>query len=174
MTTSRASWRLEAGRRLAQTGIELADRGIQHVLCSSSTRTVQTYEALGLRTPDGDPVPVEYMEALYLGSPDLIRQRIGEIPDEVTGLLVIGHSPGIPTLAAELAWATQPKEADQIQCWFLTSAVSEFELSEGWESLWESDGGARVGRHPAAQQVLIRSWSPATRGHPAHRPDRCK
>ncbi len=127
-----------------ETGIELADRGIQHVLCSSSTRTRQTYEALGLRTPDGDPVPVEYMEALYLGSPDLIRQRIGEIPDEVTGLLVIGHSPGIPTLAAELAWATQPKEADQIQCWFPTSAVSEFELSEGWESLWESDGGARL------------------------------
>lgn len=128
----------------SEAGLELADRGIQLVLCSSSMRTKQTYEALGLRTPGGEPVPVQYMEALYLGSADLIRQRIGEIEDDVTGLLVIGHSPGIPTLAAELAWASEPRKADQIQCWFPTSAYSEFEIDGSWSNLWDSDGGAKL------------------------------
>lgn len=133
------------GRQQAQqAGLELADRGIELVLCSSSARTRQTYEMLGLRTADGLPVPVQYMEALYLGSADLIRQRISEIGDEVSGLLVIGHSPGIPTLASELAWATKPSEADQIGCWFPTSAYSEFTLEAPWAQLADSDEGAEL------------------------------
>lgn len=131
-------------RQAKDAGLVLTDRGIQLVLCSSSERTRQTYEALELKTPDGEPVPVQYMEALYLGSADLIRQRIGEIEDDVTGLLVIGHSPGIPTLAAELAWATKPREADQIQCWFPTAAHSEFQIETGWSKLANSDGDATL------------------------------
>ncbi len=131
-------------RQARETGLILADRGIELVLCSSSMRTRQTYQAMELKTSTGDPVPVEYMEALYLASPDLIRQRIGEIPDEVTKLLVIGHSPGIPTLAAELAWASNSRQADQIQCWFPTSAHSEFEINGSWSDLWDSDGGATL------------------------------
>ena len=92
------------GRQQARdAGLELADRGIQLVLCSSSVRTRQTYEGLFLRGPDGEPVPVQYMEALYLGSAELIRQRISEITDDISSLLVIGHSPGIPNLASDLA-----------------------------------------------------------------------
>ena len=65
-----------------EAGRVLADRGIQLVLCSSSARTRQTYEGLGLKLPSGEPVPVQYMEALYLGSADLIRQRqVGWIED---------------------------------------------------------------------------------------------
>lgn len=131
-------------RQAKDSGLVLADRGIQLVLCSSSERTRQTYEALNLKTPDGEPVPVQYMEALYLGSADLIRQRISEIEDEVAALLVIGHSPGIPTLAAELAWATKPREADQIQCWFPTAAHSEFEIDTSWAKLNDSDGNAQL------------------------------
>ncbi len=131
-------------RQAKDAGLVLADRGIQLVLCSSSQRTRQTYEALGLKGPDGGPIPVQYMEALYLGSASLIRQRIGEIEDDITSLLVIGHSPGIPTLAAELAWADKPREADQIQCWFPTTAHSEFEIATSWSQLWDSDGQAQL------------------------------
>lgn len=134
-----------------EAGLELAGRGIQLVLCSSSARTRETLQGLGLKTPEGEPVPVQYMEALYLGSADLIRQRIGEIEDEVTALLVIGHSPGIPTLGAELAWASRTRQADQIQCWFPTSAFSEFEIEGSWSDLWDSNGGAKLAavRRPA-------------------------
>ena len=84
------------------------------------------------------------MEALYLGSSDLIRQRISEITDDISSLLVIGHSPGIPGLAAELAWASAPREADQIGCWFPTSAFTEFTVDVAWSALADSDEGARL------------------------------
>ena len=133
------------GREQArEAGQLLAGRGVQLVLCSDSERTRQTYDELGLRLPSGEPVPVQYMAALYLGSADVIRQRISEIEDEVTGLLVIAHSPGIPTLGAELAWASQPKEADRLQCWFPTSAFSEFTVTGSWDELADSEHSAEL------------------------------
>lgn len=135
------------GRQQArEAGLELADRGIQLVLCSSSVRTRQTYEGLFLHSADGGPVPVEYMDALYLGSADIIRQRISEITDDISSLLVIAHSPGIPGLAAELAWASAPGESDQIGCWFPTSAYTEFTIDTTWSSLANSDEGAQLAR----------------------------
>lgn len=125
-----------------QAGLQLAGRNIQLVLSSSSIRTRQTYEALNLRTPSGDPVPVEFMEALYLGSADIIRQRISEITEDVSSLLVIAHSPGIPSLAAELAWTSAPHEADRIGCWFPTSAYSEFSLNTSWAKVADYGQGA--------------------------------
>ena len=133
------------GRQQARdAGLQLADRGIQLVLCSSSVRTRQTYEGLFLRGPDGEPVPVQYMEALYLGSAELIRQRISEITDDISSLLVIGHSPGIPNLASDLAWASAPQEADRIGCWFPTAAYTEFTIDVGWSALADSDEGAHL------------------------------
>lgn len=113
-------------------GLELAGRGIDLALCSTSTRTRQTLAALGLKQPNGEPVPVQYMEALYLGGSEVLRQRVSEIEEDVTNLLVIGHSPAIPTLSAELAWATSHREADQMQCSFPTSTVSEFVIEAPW------------------------------------------
>jgi len=107
-------------------------------------RTRQTYEGLFLRGPDGEPVPVQYMEALYLGSAELIRQRISEITDDISSLLVIGHSPGIPNLASDLAWASAPQEADRIGCWFPTAAYTEFTIDVGWSALADSDEGAHL------------------------------
>lgn len=121
------------GREQArEAGLELAGRGVDLVLCSTSTRTRQTLAAMGLKQPDGEPVPVQYMEALYLGGSDVLRQRISEIEEDVTNLLVIGHSPAIPNLSAELAWATSHREADQMQCSFPTSTVSEFVIEAPW------------------------------------------
>lgn len=133
------------GRRDAQAaGQLLAGRGIQLVLCSSSVRTRQTCEALGLRDADGQPARVEYMDALYLSDPETIRQRISETTAEITALLVVAHSPGIPLLGAELAWANQPHEADRIQCWFPTAAFSEFVINGEWTSLMEPVHDARL------------------------------
>lgn len=118
-----------------QVGLQLQSAGIDHVLCSTSVRTRQTLDHLGLRTPAGDPVPTEYMDALYLGSSEVILQRIGEIDDEVTGLLVVAHSPGIPALAAELAWQASRSSADAISCSYPTATVSVFTVDGTWADL---------------------------------------
>lgn len=120
----------------AAVGLELADKGIQHVLCSSSQRTRDTFTALGL------DVPVEYMDALYLGGTSTLRQRISEIDDAITALMVIGHSPSIPSLSAQLAYASQPDEADQIQCWFPTAAYAAFTIEGSWADLADEDPAA--------------------------------
>ncbi len=125
-----------------QVGSELQGAGIQHVLCSTSERTRQTLTHLGLRTPDGAHPVTEYMDALYLGPASVIRQRIGEIDDEVTVLLVVAHSPGIPRLASELAWQTSTTIADRIACWYPTASVSRFTIEGNWADL--ADGTAQV------------------------------
>ncbi|HSN42670.1 MAG TPA: histidine phosphatase family protein [Propionibacteriaceae bacterium] len=117
----------------AAVGVELADKGIQHVLCSSSQRTRDTFDALGLK------VPVEYMDALYLGGTSTLRQRISEIDDSITALMVIGHAPSIPSLSAQLAYASQPKEADEMQCWFPTAAYAAFHIEGSWAALADED-----------------------------------
>jgi len=136
----------EAGRREAGlAGQALAGLGVQHVLCSSAMRTRETVDCLGL------DVPVEYMDALYDCTPQTLVQRIGEIEDEVTSLLVVAHSPAIPSLSADLAWAASPSQADDLQCWFPTAAFSHFTLEGGWASLADDRslalaGVRRVGR----------------------------
>ncbi|MGO4956730.1 SixA phosphatase family protein [Luteococcus sp. Sow4_B9] len=119
-----------AGREEARmAGLELAGLGIQHVLCSTSARTRETFEQLGL------DVPVEYMDALYNSGDQTILQRIGEIDDEITGLLVIGHAPGIPGLASELSWVADAKAADDMRCWFPTGTFTQFTLEGSWQDL---------------------------------------
>lgn len=116
-------------KEAALAGQEMAGLGIQHILCSSSVRTRETVDCLNLG------VPVEYMDALYNCGTETLVQRIGEIEDEVTGLLVVAHSPAIPSLASDLTWAADPSAADDMKCWFPTGAFSHFTLEGGWSSL---------------------------------------
>ncbi|WP_203568921.1 SixA phosphatase family protein [Aestuariimicrobium ganziense] len=113
----------------ADVGRQLADRAIDLVLCSSAERTRQTVEHLGL------DARVEYMDVLYSGGVETMLQRISEIDDEVTSLLVVGHSPTIPWLSSQLAAASAPRQADEIGCWFPTAAWTEFTLEGSWSDL---------------------------------------
>ena len=123
----------------AEAGQLLTGRGIDLVLTSNAGRCVETFEAMRLTDAAGQPVRAEKMAALYMAGPDTIRQRISEIPDEVGGLLVIGHAPGIPTLAAELTWPSSHRDADQLQCAFPTASFSAFSVDGSWADLADPD-----------------------------------
>ena len=92
-----------------EAGRELAGLGLQYALVSTAQRTRETFAALGL------DIPAEYQDALYYQGTETMLQRIGETDPEVTGLLVVGHAPTIPSLVAELAYASNRAEADQAQ-----------------------------------------------------------
>ena len=133
-----------------EVGTQLTGLGLQYALVSSSTRTRQTFHALGL------DVPAEFQDALYYDGSETMLQRISEVDDDVTGLLVVGHSPTIPDLSARLSWASNPKEADALQCWFPTAAFAEFTFEGSWADLDLDDLGhislqriERVGSKPA-------------------------
>ncbi|HMR48681.1 MAG TPA: histidine phosphatase family protein [Arachnia sp.] len=122
------------GRQEARVaGLELAGRGLQLALVSTATRTRETFASLGL------DIRAEFMDALYFGGTDAMLQRIGETDESVKGLIVIGHAPTIPGLVAELAYESNPQEADQAQCWYPTSAVSSFLVASSWATLAERD-----------------------------------
>ncbi len=74
---------------------------VDAVLCSTATRTRQTLEATGIAAP------VEFVDELYGGGIDDIVEVIGRTPADARTLLVIGHAPGIPATAYELATTAQ-------------------------------------------------------------------
>lgn len=87
--------REQAGR--AGTYLTELGRGIEGVLCSTAVRTKETTALLGLSAP------VLHTAEIYNAGSDTIRDLISEVDDSVTTLLVVGHAPGIPTLAHDLS-----------------------------------------------------------------------
>lgn len=115
-----------------EVGVELRRLGIDYSLVSSAERTRQTFAALGLVGP------VEFQDALYYEGTDSAIQRIAEMSNDVRALLVVGHAPTIPSLVAQLAYATARSEADQAYH-FPTSSYSSFSFEGSWERLAEGD-----------------------------------
>lgn len=138
----------EGIQQARQVGVELAGHRVQQVLCSTAVRTRQTLAELGL-----DEVHTEFMDALYGGNVEDYLQRISEVPDEVDVLLVVGHSPTVPQLGAQLAWASRPDAADQLRCSYPTSTLTQFTVNGSWAQL--ADG---------AEVSLIDVNRPAARG----------
>lgn len=107
------------------------------VLCSTSTRTRQTLDATGLRAGR-----VEYRAEIYAAEPDEILELIRIVPDGVTSLLVVGHSPGVPDLAAELAGpGSDPGARAALDAKFPTSAFAVVTAARSWSDL---PAGARL------------------------------
>lgn len=100
----------DLGRELTKTGRQEAERvgqwltaqGVRPdvVVVSPSVRTRQTWEGLhhaGLPTQE-----VWSDEAIYEGYSSDLAASIREVPSDARTLMLIGHAPGIPALAAEL------------------------------------------------------------------------
>jgi phosphohistidine phosphatase len=69
-------------------------------LCSTARRTLETWEALApaLKTE----VPLKTSRRLYLAGPGQILRQIRELPEAADSALVIGHNPGLQSLALDL------------------------------------------------------------------------
>ena len=77
---------------------------VEAVLCSTAARTRQTLQATGITAP---VECVEFVDDLYGGGIDDIVEVISRAPGDARTLLVIGHAPGIPATAYELATTAQ-------------------------------------------------------------------
>ncbi|SQD96197.1 MULTISPECIES: histidine phosphatase family protein [unclassified Parafrankia] len=91
------------GRRgIALVADYLAASGLEPdlVLCSSAVRTRETVEHLADALPGDVPVLVE--DRLYLAEANDLLARLREIDDGVPTVLLVGHNPGIHTLAVGL------------------------------------------------------------------------
>lgn len=128
-------------RAAAVMGVHFAQQQYQPslVLCSSALRTRQTLEALLPHLPGQPELMVE--EGIYLASCGRLLARVQELDDGQSGVLLIGHNPGIAELAQTLAGSGERASLRHLAARFPTaaSAVCEFDL-ERWRDLAPGSG----------------------------------
>jgi phosphohistidine phosphatase len=112
----------------AQAGEELraADRVPDRVICSTSLRTRQTLQGLGL------DAPVDFESRVYDNDAEEILDLLREQSDGVETLLLVGHNPSMHQLVLGLTGAAGDH--------FPTSATAVIEFDGGWTDLWPGSG----------------------------------
>lgn len=114
-----------AGGALRSRGVK-----IDRALCSSATRTRQTWNALGLNAE------VEYTDDIYNAGSDSILELIRLLDEEISTAMIIGHAPGLPTLAAQLAGpGSDQRSLEVINNRYPVTTVSEYEIDGRWSDL---------------------------------------
>ncbi|MGB5952759.1 MAG: histidine phosphatase family protein [Ornithinimicrobium sp.] len=100
----------------AVAGVRLREWGPMPdlVLCSTSVRTAQTWDALTHGADEGDRVsgagssrPMAEVEVwhdrrIYNASPRALLEVLADVPDDVGVVAMVGHAPGIPALVSTL------------------------------------------------------------------------
>lgn len=121
-----------AGRHLVAQGIEP-----DLVLCSPSKRTRETWKCVadaGVVAKD-----VWYDKRVYNADTDALLDVVHEAPAEARTLLVVGHAPGIPWLADELALdGTSPERVELTQK-YPTTGLTILHLTCHWADLAAND-----------------------------------
>jgi phosphohistidine phosphatase len=108
---------------------------VDEVLTSTSVRTQQTIAALLI------DAPIRLAASIYEAAPQDILAQIRLTASTVTTLLVVGHGPGMPGLAMELAGPTsEPAALAGLQTRFPTSAIAVLETDIDWAQTDLGDG----------------------------------
>jgi len=106
------------------------------VLCSSATRTRETLE---LVRPALGEASVVVEDKLYGASSDRLLERIRQMPEEVSSLMLIGHNPGLEQLA--LALASSGDGLGRLEEKFPTAALATLSMPGTWASLEPGTAG---------------------------------
>ncbi|MFG1789929.1 SixA phosphatase family protein [Nocardia sp. NPDC049149] len=99
---------------------------IDAVRCSTATRTRETLAVTGI------DAPVVYEAGIYEASPQSLIELVQLSDDDVSTLLVIGHAPGMPWTAWELASNRNSTHAVELSRKFPTSALAVLEFDRPW------------------------------------------
>ncbi|MEV0340348.1 histidine phosphatase family protein [Nocardia sp. NPDC050713] len=102
---------------------------IDAVRCSTAVRTRETLAATGITAP------VVYERGIYEASPRTLIELIQLSDDDVETLLLIGHAPGMPWTAWELAANRKSNQAVELSRKFPTSALAVLEFDRPWSDI---------------------------------------
>ncbi|GAA2733073.1 histidine phosphatase family protein [Pedococcus aerophilus] len=127
----------DRGRRDARTaGAWLHEHGLgpELVLCSTSVRTRQTWEAAEEGGACGETV--EYDDTVYAGGSESVLRVVRESAGEAQVVLVVGHNPTMAALASGLAEGNGSLQAhDCLAAGFPTSTVAVLRYAGPWSGL---------------------------------------
>jgi len=125
------------GRKAAQRiGRHLAECGARPdlVICSPARRTRETLECAAEAFAESWVV-LEERELYLAGEGELLR-RLQAVPDDVHGVLVVGHNPGIAELAQILATSGPAADLAQLRRKYPTGGLAELRLNaDHWRQL---------------------------------------
>jgi phosphohistidine phosphatase len=107
------------------------------VLCSSAVRTTETLQHLGRAFGDADML-VE--DGLYGATDEELLDRLRQVSDDVEGVALIGHNPGVQDLATALAGAGE--DLERMRTKLPTGALAILEFDGPWSRL--AEGGGRL------------------------------
>jgi phosphohistidine phosphatase len=145
----------QRGRRdapVAGRWLGLAALGPDHVLCSTARRARETWQ-LAEAELDPQPPAASFEPRVYAASAHSLLDLARHLPDSARIVLIVGHGPGLPELALELAAGTGPHDGgpdDQmaatplarLRAKFPTAAIAVLEFGGPWSGL--APGRARL------------------------------
>lgn len=100
---------------------------VDAVLCSTATRTRQTYARTALAAP------VRYVDDLYDATPGTVIATINTVGADVGTLLVIGHEPAMSSVTLGLAGpGTDSAVAQQVSEKYPTSGIAVLHVTGSW------------------------------------------
>ncbi|WP_068015241.1 SixA phosphatase family protein [Nocardia mexicana] len=117
------------GRReaaLAGDWLRETQAPIDAVRCSDAVRTRETLAATGITAP------VRFEPSIYEASPRALIELVQLADDDLQTLLLIGHAPGMPWTAWELAANRDSEPAAELSRKFPTSALAVLEFDRPW------------------------------------------
>jgi phosphohistidine phosphatase len=103
------------------------------VLCSSAVRTVATLDGVRAALPDHVQVTID--DQLYGAGGQTWFERCREVGDDVEGVLLIGHNPGLERLVHDLAPTGEPTARVVLARGFPTGALAELAIPGPWSAL---------------------------------------
>ncbi|MDY0874314.1 SixA phosphatase family protein [Dongia rigui] len=118
------------------------------VMSSTALRATETLDLLRPYLPA--TVPIEKADCLYMALPREMLAALAKVNDaKVSTILLIGHNPGIGSLAHWLSTRGELKYLDRMQDKFPTGAVAviDFDISS-WRELDDQQGRLRTFKTP--------------------------
>ena len=127
----------DRGRREAGLGgdwIRASQPQVDLVLCSTATRTRETLEATKV------DAPVSFQAGIYGGSPHELIDIVRNVVEPAETILLVGHAPGVPWTAWELANNRDSLAASEISQAYPTSAIAVLEFECDWSDVGPGTG----------------------------------
>lgn len=110
------------------------------IFCSTARRTRETHALLVDQLGD---VPVRFLSELYLASPAQLLRLVRKADDAAASLLLIGHNPGVQSLALALTGDGDGDAIAHLREKFSTGAVAVLRFPvEHWRDI--APGGGRL------------------------------
>src|ERR1700735_4487023 len=118
------------GRAMRQAGL-----APDVVLVSPALRTQQTFAALEAAGVWEEWPNVEPLPALYMASPQQMRDILRDLPETVRSAMIIGHNPGLHELARKLAGTAERPEHARLAEGYPTATLTEFLVATPWRKI---------------------------------------